>query len=175
MPVSTISQAGLDASIALTTPIITTTMGVGNATPAASGAGITFPATQSASSDVNTLDDYEEGTWSPVLIPTTGTITAQTSSGRYIKIGKHVTVTFSMFINSGTVTAINEFSGLPFTIENTVPAPVGASRENSVTGYMWEVIGSINTNTAALRRYDQSSTVTNVYGWIGTFTYFTTS
>lgn len=37
--------------------------GVGNASPAASGAGITFPAAQSDSSDVNTLDDYEEGAW----------------------------------------------------------------------------------------------------------------
>jgi len=33
----------------------------------ATGTGIAFPATQSASSDVNTLDDYEEGTCSPVV------------------------------------------------------------------------------------------------------------
>jgi hypothetical protein len=39
-----------------------TTIGVGGATPSASGSGISFPATQSASSDANTLDDYEEGT-----------------------------------------------------------------------------------------------------------------
>jgi hypothetical protein len=44
------------------TLISATTVGVGGATPAASGAGITFPATQSASTDANTLDDYEEGT-----------------------------------------------------------------------------------------------------------------
>jgi hypothetical protein len=31
----------------------------------ATGTGIAFPAIQSASSDVNTLDDYEEGTWTP--------------------------------------------------------------------------------------------------------------
>jgi hypothetical protein len=42
-----------------------TTIGVGDATPSASGSGISFPATQSASSDANTLDDYEEGTWTP--------------------------------------------------------------------------------------------------------------
>jgi hypothetical protein len=42
-----------------------TTIGVGGATPSASGSGISFPATQSASSDANTLDDYEEGTWTP--------------------------------------------------------------------------------------------------------------
>ncbi len=27
---------------------------------------ITFPATQNPSADANTLDDYEEGTWTPV-------------------------------------------------------------------------------------------------------------
>jgi hypothetical protein len=41
----------------------------------ASGSGISFPATQSASSDANTLDDYEEGTWTPTVnnMTTTGT------------------------------------------------------------------------------------------------------
>lgn len=37
------------------------TISVGAATPSTSGAGITFPATQSASTNANTLDDYEEG------------------------------------------------------------------------------------------------------------------
>ena len=36
-------------------------------TTSASGIGVTFPATQSASSDANCLDDYEEGTFSPVM------------------------------------------------------------------------------------------------------------
>ena len=44
-----------------------TTIGVGGATPSTSGSGITFPATASASSNANTLDDYEEGTWTPTL------------------------------------------------------------------------------------------------------------
>jgi hypothetical protein len=44
-----------------------TTIGVGDATPSASGSGISFPATQSASTNANTLDDYEEGTWTPTI------------------------------------------------------------------------------------------------------------
>ena len=56
--------------------------------------GITFPATQSASSNANTLDDYEEGTFEPTLTPSTsGTITL--SSGNlcaYTKIGRVVIV-----------------------------------------------------------------------------------
>jgi hypothetical protein len=54
------------------------TISVGNATPSTSGAGITFPATQSASSDANTLDDYEEGTFTPVYSPASGAFTTLT-------------------------------------------------------------------------------------------------
>jgi len=59
--------------------------------PPTSGIGIKFPATQSASSDANTLDDYEEGTWTPTL-PNGGTLTVE--SARYVKIGQQVTVSF---------------------------------------------------------------------------------
>jgi hypothetical protein len=44
---------------------LTGNIGVGGATPSTGGKGITFPATQSASADANTLDDYEAGTWTP--------------------------------------------------------------------------------------------------------------
>lgn len=87
-------------STTLTTPIIATTLGVGNATPAATGAGVTFPATQSASSDANTLDDYEEGTftstfsYSSTLTSTTPTATG-TVSGTYVKVGRIVRVDLS--------------------------------------------------------------------------------
>ena len=66
--VTTVSATGLSVTgliSATTTGKVGTTLGVGAATPSASGAGITFPATQSASTDANTLDDYEEGTWTP--------------------------------------------------------------------------------------------------------------
>jgi hypothetical protein len=62
------------------------TVGVGGTTPSASGAGITFPATQSASTDANTLDDYEEGTWTP----TSSGVTFSSASGTYTKIGQLV-------------------------------------------------------------------------------------
>jgi hypothetical protein len=98
-----------------------TTIGVGNATPAASGAGITFPATQSASSDANTLDDYEEGTWTPVLtFATPGNLSVAylQQVGIYTKIGNTVTVSFairtSTFTHSTASGALN-VTGLPFT------------------------------------------------------------
>jgi hypothetical protein len=60
----------------------------------ATGAGavgqIKFPATQVASADANTLDDYEEGTWSPTLSPSTNIASMSFSDCRYTKIGNIV-------------------------------------------------------------------------------------
>ena len=106
----------------LTTPISTTTLGVGNATPSASGAGITFPATQSASTDANTLDDYEEGTWTPAITFGGGStgITYSSQSGFYTKIGNTVTVQFRVNLSSkGSSTGSVVLGGLPFTTGGT--------------------------------------------------------
>ena len=89
-----------------------TTIGVGNATPAASGSGITFPATQSASSDANTLDDYEEGTWTPTLGAGSLTITNAT----YTKIGVQVTLFFTVAFPVQVSALDADLYGLPFVI-----------------------------------------------------------
>jgi hypothetical protein len=93
-----------------------TTIGVGNATPAASGSGITFPATQSASSDANTLDDYEEGTWTPTLsgATTAGTTTYTIQTGTYTKIGRIVSACFDVAISAATGTGPLKIGGFPF-------------------------------------------------------------
>jgi hypothetical protein len=95
---------------------IVNSVSVGNATPSASGAGITFPATQSASSDANTLDDYEEGTWTPTIegTSTAGTATYANQNGRYTKIGRLVYFEFYLNWSSGTGTGNLQFGGLPF-------------------------------------------------------------
>ena len=154
------------------TPIVATTLGVGGATPSASGSGISFPATQSASTDVNTLDDYEEGTWTPILTAATGTITSQTCSGSYVKIGKQVTVTFQMLLVSGTITAINQMTNLPFT-SASANAPVGVARETQATGTMWEMVMNNSATVVSMFTYNNSSAVANSYGWVGSVTYFT--
>ncbi len=107
-------------SPSLVTPKSTTTIGVGNATPAASGAGISFPATQSASSDANTLDDYEEGTWTPVLTfatPGNLSVAYTTQIGTYTKIGRLVIVAFNILTSTFTHTTASgalTITGLPF-------------------------------------------------------------
>jgi hypothetical protein len=86
------------------------------------GHALTFPATQVASTDVHALDDYEEGTWTPVLGGGGGT-SGQTYAiqvGSYVKIGKLVTAYgYVALTNKGTITDGVEIQGLPFAQENT--------------------------------------------------------
>jgi hypothetical protein len=90
---------------------------VGTATANTSGAklqtsdGLTFPATQVASADPNTLDDYEEGSWTPTI---GGTATYNLQAGRYTKIGRMVYVTAILGVNIIGTGSISQISGLPF-------------------------------------------------------------
>jgi hypothetical protein len=115
----TITVPAINATMAtLTTPSFATTIGVGGATPANSGAGITFPATQSASADANTLDDYEEGTFTGTIWAgsTQGTNTTS-SSFRYTKIGRLVYITGETNYNSSWPSGgVYELRGLPFSL-----------------------------------------------------------
>ena len=99
---------------------VTGVIGVGGATPSTSGSGITFPATQVASSNANTLDDYEEGTWTPSLsyvTPGTASFTYSTQSGAYVKVGNIVTIRFMVRLTAfskGTASGEMLITGLPF-------------------------------------------------------------
>ncbi len=78
-----------------------------------------FPATQNASSNANTLDDYEEGTWTPLVgSDSTGAFTMGTVFGRYTKVGNMVTVicyaAWSARPSGGNVAV----TGFPFNINN---------------------------------------------------------
>jgi hypothetical protein len=90
-------------------------IGIGGTTPTTSGTGITFPATQSASSDANTLDDYEEGTWTP----TGNGITYTDPVGSYTKIGNFVFCTFNFAFPSTASTSDAEIQGLPFAVSSS--------------------------------------------------------
>jgi hypothetical protein len=92
-----------------------TTVGVGNATPATSGAGITFPATASASSNANTLDDYEEGTWTPTWTGLTTSGSVNVNIGYYVKVGRIVYyAAFLQYTTSFTTTQGTTYHTLPF-------------------------------------------------------------
>jgi hypothetical protein len=89
------------------------TISVGNATPSKSGAGITFPATQSASSDANTLDDYEEGTWTPTDTSGAG-LTFTVTGAQYVKVGQMVTAIAIFTYPSTSNGSQCQIGGLPF-------------------------------------------------------------
>ena len=107
--------------------------------------GITFPATAVAATDVNTLDDYEEGTWTATWFAGangTGTNLGSNSSYcTYVKIGTLVHVSF--FRN---VAGSNHLSatGLPYTSEN-IPTFTTA---DSVFGYVTNGTSILNLRTA---------------------------
>jgi hypothetical protein len=114
------TKTGTGAGVHADTPVFTTTIGVGAATPSASGSGITFPATQSASSDANTLDDYEEGTWTPVIrgSGTAGTYQQSITLATYTKVGRQVTLQCYILLAgvvTGGGTSYLQITGAPFT------------------------------------------------------------
>lgn len=112
MAISRIETNSIAPSQTLTTPIIATTMGVGGATPAASGSGITFPATQSASTNANTLDDYEEGTWTP----TGNGVTITVAAASYVKVGRVVYFNVDITMPSTANGSSFQIASLPFTV-----------------------------------------------------------
>ena len=88
------------------------------------GGNIVFPATQAAAAGANTLDDYEEGTWTPVFsFATVGTSTwvHTTQTGLYVKIGRTVwlymeaDVTPTIGTGSGNV----QIDGAPFSSDQS--------------------------------------------------------
>jgi hypothetical protein len=120
---------------------------------------LTFPATQAASADANTLDDYEEGTFTPTIqdnsdSPDEGQ-TYYIQVGRYIKIGKMVHFQINLSINSiGTLTTsqIARIAPLPFAAVNaantyaTAYSAYGGSLALDTAGA--NITGLIYTNTS---------------------------
>ena len=136
-------QSGLlesQTNLALTTPTITTGLYLGG-----SGAA-------------NLLDDYEEGTWTPVMGPSGGSFGSQSAYGRYTKIGNTVHAWgYGQVTNMGSATTgINSFSGLPFAgINDSFPAGnrsgIGIVREDNRTGYFGQCFISGGGTAAAIQ------------------------
>lgn len=89
------------------------------------GGQVSFPSTQNASADPNTLDDYEEGTFTPTMSGTTtaGTGTYSVQTGLYTKIGNLVHVAARCTWSAHTGTGNLQMSDLPFAV-STLAVPV---------------------------------------------------
>jgi hypothetical protein len=93
------------------------------------GGQIVFPATQSTSSDANTLDDYEEGTFTPTAFggSSAGTTTYIAQSAYYTKIGRQVNVIILVAWSALTGTGTLNIGNLPFSLANLSQSnPIGS-------------------------------------------------
>ena len=86
----------------------------------------------------NKLEDYEEGTWTPVLKGGATTVTTTAEAGTYVKIGNFVMVQGKVKRNDATGhSGILVIDGLPFnrnTITNLVPLATGWGWVDNSTG-----------------------------------------
>ena len=136
-----VSKTGTELTSPVLSGTVTGTYTLGG-TPSVSS-GIAFPATQSPSADPNTLDDYEEGTWTPSL----GGNTSYTSQdGTYTKIGRVVFFRGMIVVNSIGTGSTFQFSGLPFNVAHVGAYSVQVTA-NSVTNI---VSASADTPSTAL-------------------------
>jgi hypothetical protein len=144
-------------------------------TTSATGVGVTFPSTQSASTNANCLDDYEEGTWSPIISGTTFT-----NLGRYTKIGRLVHISFGNMVGVAAcaANASLNLSSLPFAIpsaawDNVVPITI--SWNLSPTTYADELATGRILSSSSVSMTNKGSRTTNTGDpWNLSVVYFTT-
>ena len=119
--------------------------------------GVTFNSTAILSTDPNTLDDYEEGTWAPGISYGGTAATVSPVFGYYVKVGRTVTLTgyFNVgSLNGGSGNAV--LTGLPFNIPNQSDFYPGfwfgyVANANFAAGYAGiSGYGNIGTKTAYL-------------------------
>lgn len=119
-----IAGTGLNGGKVLFSLIDGTTKLIENVTPASNyvhattQSQIEFPATQSPSTNANTLDDYEEGTFDAAFSSTGGSITIDPNYTKmmYTKIGRLVTITGQVRVSAiSSPTGEVAITGLPFT------------------------------------------------------------
>lgn len=131
---------------------VTGTATIGGLITATAGQ-IAFPATQNPSADANTLDDYEEGTWTPSL---GGTATYTLQSGRYTKIGRLVSVSGRLTVNSIGSGDTGTISGLPFTAGANAGAVIGYFQGIATTGYV-SVYAHVVSGTSTIQTSGMAS------------------
>jgi hypothetical protein len=155
-----VSSAYIQNSVALTTPTLSTPTITGQATIPTinlTGGQIAFPITQSASSDANTLDDYEEGSWTPIDGSGAG-LSLTVNAAAYVKIGRMVYITCSITYPATGSGAGAQIGGMPFTVESGTPT----------NGYWGGITRYTGNSVVVMAATSPSSTVFALYIGSGT-------
>ncbi len=120
----------------------------GNISFPQAGAGIYLGVTSGTAS--NLLNDYEEGTFTATLYGTTsGSGTNVTTTGSYIKVGKHVTIgAYFQNVNLSSMSGSMNITGIPFTTNgeaSSINTGSVALYGFSFTGFVTPYIGNNST------------------------------
>ena len=144
----------------------------GNLVIGTDGKGIDFSATPGTGTS-ELLADYEEGTWTPTLASSVGTITSIAStSGVYTKCGNLVTVTGQGKITlNGTGAGVIAITNLPFTAGSAMTRYSGSGGEVDIVGFGLFVFLLQSSNTIYLEKVDGTYPGGNGYNLIFNTTY----
>lgn len=161
----------------------------GNLVIGTAGKGIDFSSNSHAAGMTSELlDDYEEGTWTPVLGGASGTSgqTYGTQAGTYTKIGDLVCAVFETTLsNKGTITGTAQIQGLPFAISTASNGGLGFSKIAWLASVTTQLVGTLvvggtaaNLRQAGLNGDTTNLTTTNINNntsIVGVFVYKTLS
>lgn len=132
-----VTSTGFQGAIGASTPstgAFTTLSATGLVNLSGASAGqIQFPATQNASANANTLDDYEEGT----VTLTDGSGAGLSLSGvnvEYTKIGNKVFINGNLNYPATADASTATLGSLPYTISNTDDVGGGSCRNSATAG-----------------------------------------
>jgi hypothetical protein len=130
--------------------------------------GIGFPATQVASSDPNTLDDYEEGTFDFGIAfgGSSVGVTYTIRAGQYTKVGRKVTVTGYIILSSkGAEVGNATITGLPFVVGTgdsyLAPASIGLMTSISFADFLL-AYASPNSQSVALAEMTNAGVLSSI-------------
>lgn len=123
------------------------------------GGNITFPAVQAASAGANTLDDYEEGTWTPTDASGAGLSLTIGGTPFYNKIGREITGSAEVVYPVTADVNLNLIGGWPFTsatnnsvsqgvlsFKTVTAADRHTKRQNATTSFTFDNAGIQMTN-----------------------------
>ena len=122
----------------------------------------------------NTLDDYEEGTWTPTAGSGAGTLTSTTAV--YTKIGRVVYVSAYVTFTGASTSGNRTYGGLPFPVLDYIGATSvdfqGTAWSNNSAGYLYFEGGSSNFQNNLQKNFQGSFTASDNSRFQGF--YFTT-
>lgn len=140
-----------------------TNAGSGAAIELTGNAGIKFPASVYSSSDANTLDDYEEGTWTPSVATGITSPTYTTQSGYYTKIGDIMLFQIKIVLSGGTPNG----SAVVVTLPKTAQASIGDTYVNvgiaTAASGATNIKGRITQGTSSVTLVTQTATAISSY------------